>query len=324
MTEVINCPSCGASNQFPEGKNSMFCAFCGNSINKTIVSSSLITKNLTTAKIKKESSLAYENRDVNSIQEIVDLYPDSELGKVKYLFLNNNNITSIKSISKFRAVTYNLSKNKIANISDDDISELNNLKFRVLESNLGINFINNPFVSLEWLRKFDYKRILSTAVVSASHLLGDNRRKDFDNVEINLSFSTIKDYNLDFFKDDNIRVITNDETTKITFYHPENNLSPKNFSKHIESLEKQTSGSCFIATATMGSYDNPMVMELRYFRDNWILQKKWGNSFVRWYYVNGAIVAKFIEKSFVLKKLSYILIVKPLVFLSRFLKNHSI
>lgn len=324
MNNVIYCSSCGASNQLPEGKSSMFCAFCGSANNKTIQNHSIINKTLSTAKIKKESSLAYENRDVHSIQEIVDLYPDSELGKVKYLFLNNNNITSIKYISKFRAVSYNLSKNKIVNISDDDILELNNLKFRVLESNLGINFINNPFSSLEWLRKFDYKRILSTATVSASHLLGDNRNKDFDNVEVNLSFSTIKNYNLDFFKDDNIRVITNDETTKITFYHPENNLSPKNRDKYIESLEKQTSGSCFIATATMGSYDNPMVMELRYFRDNWILHKSWGNSFVHWYYVNGAIVAKFIEKSYVLKRLSYILIVKPLVFLSRFLKNHSI
>jgi hypothetical protein len=77
---------------------------------------------------------------------------------------------------------------------------------------------------------------------------------------------------------------------------------------------------CFIATAAVGSYYHPEVMELRKFRDNWILKKQWGESFVKWYYHYGAIAAKFIEKSFVLKKLSYLLIVKPLVYLSRIVK----
>ena len=80
-------------------------------------------------------------------------------------------------------------------------------------------------------------------------------------------------------------------------------------------------GKCFIATATMGSYDHPEVMELRNFRDNWILEKKWGEGFVAWYYHYGSIAAKSIEKSFVLKKICYLLIVKPLVYLSRIVKN---
>ncbi len=77
---------------------------------------------------------------------------------------------------------------------------------------------------------------------------------------------------------------------------------------------------CFIATATMGSYDHPEVMELRNFRDNWILEKKWGEGFVAWYYHYGSIAAKSIEKSLVLKKICYLLIVKPLVYLSRIVK----
>jgi hypothetical protein len=76
-------------------------------------------------------------------------------------------------------------------------------------------------------------------------------------------------------------------------------------------------GKCFIATATLGSYEHPEVMELRNFRDNWILEKKWGEGFVAWYYHYGSIAAKSIEKSFVLKKICYLLIVKPLVYLSR-------
>jgi hypothetical protein len=83
-------------------------------------------------------------------------------------------------------------------------------------------------------------------------------------------------------------------------------------------------GFCFIATATMGSYDHPEVMELRNFRDNWILEKNWGEGFVTWYYHYGSIAAKSIEKSFVLKKICYLLIVKPLYILSKLINTKKI
>jgi hypothetical protein len=74
----------------------------------------------------------------------------------------------------------------------------------------------------------------------------------------------------------------------------------------------------------MGSYDHPEVVELRNFRDNWILEKKWGESFVNWYYHYGSIAAKSIEKSFVLKKICYLLIVKPLYILSKLINTKKI
>jgi len=58
----------------------------------------------------------------------------------------------------------------------------------------------------------------------------------------------------------------------------------------------------------MGSYNNPEVIELRNFRDNWVLMKKWGEGFVQWYYHYGAIAAKSIEKSFVLKRFAIYLL----------------
>lgn len=89
----------------------------------------------------------------------------------------------------------------------------------------------------------------------------------------------------------------------------------------LQLLGKEMGGNCFIATATMGSYDHPIVLELRHFRDNWILEKSWGEAFVKWYYHYGAKAAKFIEKSFVLKKISYLLIVKPLFIISRLIQK---
>ncbi len=71
----------------------------------------------------------------------------------------------------------------------------------------------------------------------------------------------------------------------------------------------------------MGSYDHPVVMELRQFRDNWILRKSWGENFVKWYYKYGAVVADFIKNKYFLKLLSYLLIVKPLLYLSRIINK---
>ena len=87
------------------------------------------------------------------------------------------------------------------------------------------------------------------------------------------------------------------------------------------SIFKQS--SCFIATATMGSYDHPLVMDLRNLRDNWILKKSWGEGFVKWYYHYGSIAARFIDKSKWLKKLSFVLIVKPLHLISKILLRNQ-
>lgn len=98
-------------------------------------------------------------------------------------------------------------------------------------------------------------------------------------------------------------------------------IKMKKINPNYEAPALGKKAACFIATAAMGSYDHPLVLELRLFRDNWILQQKWGKSFVNWYYTYGAIAAKYIDKSIVLKKLSYITIVKPLYYISKLVKK---
>jgi hypothetical protein len=80
------------------------------------------------------------------------------------------------------------------------------------------------------------------------------------------------------------------------------------------------SGGCFIATAAMGDYDHPVVMDLRQFRDNWLLKRNWGVKFTSWYYTHGPKAANVIEKSFALKKITFFLIVKPLQFITKKLR----
>lgn len=77
---------------------------------------------------------------------------------------------------------------------------------------------------------------------------------------------------------------------------------------------------CFIATAAMGDYNHPVVIDLRQFRDNWLLKRNWGIRFTNWYYTYGPYAAKRIEKSNSLKVISYILIVKPLQLITKKLR----
>jgi len=79
-------------------------------------------------------------------------------------------------------------------------------------------------------------------------------------------------------------------------------------------------GGCFIATAAMGDYDHPVVMELRSFRDNWLLKRHWGVNFTKLYYTHGPKAANIIEKSIILRKLTFYAVVKPLQFITKTLK----
>ena len=44
------------------------------------------------------------------------------------------------------------------------------------------------------------------------------------------------------------------------------------------------SSGCYIATMAYGDYDHPQVLELRKFRDEYLLHRSWGRQFVSWYY----------------------------------------
>jgi hypothetical protein len=77
---------------------------------------------------------------------------------------------------------------------------------------------------------------------------------------------------------------------------------------------------CFVATAVMGDYNHPIVIDLREFRDNWLLKRKWGVNFTEWYYINGPKASKLIEKSFFLKKITFILLIKPLQLFTKIIR----
>ena len=93
-------------------------------------------------------------------------------------------------------------------------------------------------------------------------------------------------------------------------------FSSKTYESYLEENNKLASGSgCFIATASMGSYNNPVVIDLRVFRDEWLLRRNWGVKFTDLYYKYGPRLATLIENSKILKKITFYLIVNPLYYI---------
>ena len=77
---------------------------------------------------------------------------------------------------------------------------------------------------------------------------------------------------------------------------------------------------CFIATAAMGDYNHPVVVDLRTFRDEWLLKRKWGISFTNWYYTHGPKAASIIEQSKFLRKLTFCIVIKPLQVITKLMR----
>jgi hypothetical protein len=76
---------------------------------------------------------------------------------------------------------------------------------------------------------------------------------------------------------------------------------------------------CFIATACYNDYDHPIVYQLRNFRDNFLIKKKYGRMFISFYYQYSPRYAKLIESNNFIKYVIKILLIKPLYFLIKFL-----
>ncbi len=67
---------------------------------------------------------------------------------------------------------------------------------------------------------------------------------------------------------------------------------------------KIKSGSCYIATATYGDSNSAQVLTFYRFRDEILIQSTLGRNFIKFYYSTSPHLAKFVDKSLFLKKLS--------------------
>ncbi|MFT5249949.1 MAG: hypothetical protein ACI93P_001684 [bacterium] len=170
MGNVLNCSSCGGTNQLPEGKNSMFCAFCGNAIEKKQLHHAPNEESLIKSKPKIiNERLTLTNRKINSLLQVTSWFSDDELKKIKKLDLSSNNISSLDGIESYRKLKeLDLSNNKFSEISADDIERINNVGLGDSYDGFRLVLFRNPISSDSWVSKIDVTRILNTYTGSLS------------------------------------------------------------------------------------------------------------------------------------------------------------
>lgn len=243
------------------------------------------------------SKLDVSSLNINSFSDLLKFYGITELKDITDLIIDNNNISNWTGIENLKNLkTLSIKNNKIKKLPYEWVLYKNE-SYEINEIHLENNSIEEIPVEYPFLQ--DVKIYLKD---NPLNVIPEKVKFSENNVvkEYIVHLSEIKVLTLQLIDNRKYCTKCNSVITKITYDN--NNGCCKKCSK----------GKCFIATATLGSYEHPEVLILRRFRDEWILTKEWGYGFVNWYYQNGAIIASFIEKSSTLKKISYWLIVKPL------------
>ena len=414
MSKVVQCVSCGSSNQLPDGRTSMFCSFCGGAIENKIIQenqkniifpkiiskgkielafndtewykdkiamSKLITDSIIKDKVARdmykmgvspniiknienyrtidgyntvinyapkygsfegsketefvpfeydysqyESKLDLSSKEIESFEDILQHYDLEEIENITHLDLSNNNISNWDGFLNFkRLIKINLSNNKLNALPKDLLSFDKDLKYCPISPLLHLDVSNNlinltqiEFANFEsGLNVIDFESIVNIEDFPSTIFLETflELTKDLKKRTVTTEYKLLKnedEVNHNFFQ-----ITLSDETA--IYYCQVSKIKEVVEEVNLDSSNEK--GKCFVATATMGDYDHPEVMELRNFRDNWILRKSWGVTFVKYYYYYGEIIACKIEKNNFLKKISYLAIVKPLVFISRKIKH---
>lgn len=155
----------------------------------------------------------------------------------------------------------------------------------------------------------------------AADPLEDYKISGLDNSGVTYCFlSAIKDVtgNIEYFNDiQNAKGTSSIDTSNFE----------TTFTKHFCARPSEVMGvlgdkNCFIATATFGSPLHPYLDILRSFRDKKLLSNSWGQKFVKWYYKNGPIGARWIEEHSYVKPVVRILLM-PLIGMSYLSVHHE-
>ena len=89
------------------------------------------------------------------------------------------------------------------------------------------------------------------------------------------------------------------------------------FNEFKVALEAYKNKQCVVATAATGDRNHYIVKDLRCFRDNSLSHLRLGKLFIKYYYKLGPYYASMIKKSYLLRKLTLELLIKPVHLLIR-------
>jgi tetratricopeptide (TPR) repeat protein len=324
----IKCTSCGATQELAANHQ---CGYCGSAINdKDNSIQNRIEKLNEDGNLFKLAEMAFEGEDFDEAIKYYNkcLEKDTDFFEAWYKkglsILQTSTVDEIKTTKGLTPLKHAL---KNAPDSEQFIKRLRKDIIPLIDKIYGIAFdqfeaaaddvdsgknLSFRLNSINEVIKFIYKE--TNPGIEELKALESQVRKGFGHVANVMSKNLFKSGGLN--KNEKDLKLATDSLEKIL-----DELLDEWGKKEPDSVPKKLNKvGCFIATAAMGDYEHPIVVDLRLFRDNWLGERKWGKAFISWYYEKGPRAAKVIEKSTLLRKITFFSIVKPLHFLTRKLR----
>lgn len=324
---TINCEACGASNE----KAKANCDFCGTALQEdnSIFQGTIDKLNADGNKFKL-AEVAFEGGDYDEAIAYYNKCLEIDSDFFECWYKKALSILKTSTVGNFKVQQATSSFNQAINFAPNASEFKKRLKMDVL-----------PFVSDYYHVAFNhFKKFSNTSnsgVEFAEKLNKANETVQFivDSVGLNIKevkqfHGILKDIGAELglkmlgkiFEEGGTDKVNNDlsfAADKITDIR-DNVLLPIWKELEPSTAPEPAKKGCFIATAAMGNYDHPVVLDLRNFRDHWLLKRRWGARFTDWYYTYGPKAASLIEKSSILKIVVFYLVVKPLHIVTKWLK----
>ncbi|OQB73604.1 MAG: hypothetical protein BWX92_03311 [Deltaproteobacteria bacterium ADurb.Bin135] len=330
--KAAKCPNCAGDLQVPEDRDSVKCMYCGSDI----IVREAIKAAAASVNIENLFSLAKSAFDAGNFQEACDYYTrilEADVNNYEAWLGKGLSAGWLSSIQNYRIPEATQGLLKAIECSPEDKKEEINARGLGLILNLittyyshlksyaenAISQIEQPLTHPQY--KVDvinevgdnyYKRlrdIVSELDVLSVVSLGDGKQ-EIGKLIISLcqegiNYSKLKpmENEISYFKQ-----FINDHVTEIKKANPS-----------YEYKEVKPDSNCFIATATMGNANHPIVVLLREFRDSWLLERKHGRMFIKFYYKHGPYLAMIINKYQYLQRISYQVIIRPSAYLAKLL-----
>lgn len=332
---AAKCPSCGGDLQVPDNRDQVKCMYCGGTVitrQAIQLASGVNVSNI--LELAKAAALA------NNFKEAYDYY-------TKTLEQDPKNVTAW--LGKAEAAGW---MSTLANIRIDEmISGFNNAISYSPESSKPalriqcaqvINKVTTAFYSIAKKHVHEFVGVNQTwnkylkqcaGLVSAlevGHAYDPNNKTTIENIiciyidningiripcDVPLSIDQFTGVNKQYEAELRAKI---DKYTLII-----QRLDPGFTKPQTREIPFYSRDVCFVATATFGNVNHPTVMELRHFRDAWLIKRKVGRLFVKYYYKVGPYVARVIRASKFFKRVSYFLVIRPALMVTRTLLKNS-
>ena len=322
--KAAKCPNCAGDLQVPEDRDSVKCMYCGSDI----IVREAIKAAAAGVNIENLFSLAKSAFDAGNFQEACDYY-------TKILEVDVNNYEAwlgkglsagwLSSIQNYRIPEATQGFLKAIQCSPEDKKEEINVRGLGLILNLITTYYSHlKSYAADAISQVEQPLTHPQYKVDMINEVGDNYYKRLRNIVNELD--TLSVISLDDGKQEIGKLIISlcQEGINYNKLKPmENEISYfKQFiNNHVTEIKKtnpsyeykevKSASGCFVATATMGTENHPIVAMSREFRDSWLLERKYGRIFIKFYYKNGPYLAMIINKYPYLKRISYQVIIRP-------------